>query len=114
MSTQKAAEIAARFDRLPPSRTVWTMVIRIGSPGAAVLWTLRRKVPESPRWLARHGRIERASGSSPRSNGGSPPRKAWCCQRPSRLRRSRPAPVRTRRFLGRATGPAPCFCRISH
>jgi MFS transporter, putative metabolite:H+ symporter len=33
MSTQKAAEIAARFDRLPPSRTVWIMVILISLGG---------------------------------------------------------------------------------
>jgi len=33
MSNQKSAEIAARFDRLPPSRTVWTMVIMISLGG---------------------------------------------------------------------------------
>jgi len=33
MSNQKSAEIAARFDRLPPSRTVWTMVVLISLGG---------------------------------------------------------------------------------
>lgn len=34
MSEQRSAEIAARLDRLPPSRTVWTMVILISLGGA--------------------------------------------------------------------------------
>jgi MFS transporter, putative metabolite:H+ symporter len=33
MSTQKSAEIAARLDRLPPSRTVWMIVILISLGG---------------------------------------------------------------------------------
>src|SRR5580692_7661399 len=40
MSTQKAAEIAARFDRLPPSRTVWTMVILISLGGVFEFYDL--------------------------------------------------------------------------
>jgi len=38
----------------------WRVVILIGSVGAVVVWILRRHIPESPRWLARHGRIEEA------------------------------------------------------
>jgi putative MFS transporter len=38
----------------------WRVVILIGSLGAVVVWIIRRKVPESPRWLARHGRIDEA------------------------------------------------------
>jgi len=38
----------------------WRVVILIGSVGAVVVWILRRNVPESPRWLARHGHIEEA------------------------------------------------------
>ena len=34
----------------------WRVVILIGTIGAAVVWILRRHIPESPRWLARHGR----------------------------------------------------------
>ena len=33
MSTPTSAEIAARLDRLPPSRTVWTMVILLSLGG---------------------------------------------------------------------------------
>ncbi|HEY1858335.1 MFS transporter [Acidocella sp.] len=33
MSAQKSAEIAARLDRLPPSRTIWTIVILISLGG---------------------------------------------------------------------------------
>ncbi|MGV2288013.1 MFS transporter [Trinickia sp. YCB016] len=38
----------------------WRVVILIGSVGALAVWIIRRKVPESPRWLARHGRVEEA------------------------------------------------------
>ncbi len=38
----------------------WRVVILIGSVGAIVVWFLRRSIPESPRWLARHGRVEEA------------------------------------------------------
>ncbi|MDE2120671.1 MAG: MFS transporter [Betaproteobacteria bacterium] len=38
----------------------WRVVILIGSVGALVVWFLRLGIPESPRWLARHGRIEEA------------------------------------------------------
>jgi putative MFS transporter len=31
-------------------------VVLIGSVGALVVWWIQRRVPESPRWLARHGR----------------------------------------------------------
>ena len=38
----------------------WRVVILIGSVGAVVVWFLRLGIPESPRWLARQGRIEEA------------------------------------------------------
>ena len=38
----------------------WRIVVLIGSCGAAVVWWIRRVVPESPRWLARNGRIAEA------------------------------------------------------
>lgn len=38
----------------------WRWVVLIGSAGAAVAWLLMRRVPESPRWLALHGRAEEA------------------------------------------------------
>ncbi len=38
----------------------WRWVVLIGSIGAIVIWFIRLGLPESPRWLARHGRIEQA------------------------------------------------------
>lgn len=38
----------------------WRWVVLIGSAGAAVAWLLIRQLPESPRWLASHGRVEEA------------------------------------------------------
>ncbi|HKT93863.1 MAG TPA: MFS transporter [Paraburkholderia sp.] len=40
MSIEKSAEIAARFDRLPPSRTVWTMVILLSLGGVFEFYDL--------------------------------------------------------------------------
>src|SRR5271155_5644715 len=38
----------------------WRWVVIIGSIGAAGIWWIRRKLPESPRWLAQHGRVAEA------------------------------------------------------
>jgi len=38
----------------------WRWVVVIGAAGAIVVWLLRQALPESPRWLARHGRIAEA------------------------------------------------------
>ena len=38
----------------------WRWVVLIGSAGAILVWWIRLRVPESPRWLALHGRFEQA------------------------------------------------------
>lgn len=38
----------------------WRVVILIGTLGAVFVWIIRRNIPESPRWLARHGRVDEA------------------------------------------------------
>jgi MFS transporter, putative metabolite:H+ symporter len=38
----------------------WRWVVLIGSAGAIVIWFIRLGLPESPRWLARHGRFAEA------------------------------------------------------
>lgn len=38
----------------------WRWVVLAGSVGAVVVWFLLLGIPESPRWLARHGRLEEA------------------------------------------------------
>jgi putative MFS transporter len=38
----------------------WRWVVLIGAAGSMVIWILRLLVPESPLWLARHGRTEEA------------------------------------------------------
>lgn len=34
----------------------WRWVVLLGATGAVLVWWIRRRVPESPRWLAEHGR----------------------------------------------------------
>jgi putative MFS transporter len=38
----------------------WRWVVLIGSVGAIVIWFIRLSLPESPRWLARHGWLAEA------------------------------------------------------
>jgi putative MFS transporter len=38
----------------------WRIVVILGAAGALFIWWLRLGLPESPRWLARHGRIVEA------------------------------------------------------
>jgi putative MFS transporter len=38
----------------------WRWVVLLGSAGALFVWVIRRSVPESPRWLIGHGRLEEA------------------------------------------------------
>jgi putative MFS transporter len=47
-------------DTQPLGLDYWRVVILIGSVGAVVVWFLRRSIPESPRWLARQGRVDEA------------------------------------------------------
>ncbi len=39
----------------------WRWVVLAGSAGAVVVWFIRLGVPESPRWLAHHGRLDEAN-----------------------------------------------------
>src|SRR3954451_8006051 len=39
----------------------WRWVVLIGAAGSMVIWILRLYLPESPLWLARHGRPEEAN-----------------------------------------------------
>jgi putative MFS transporter len=38
----------------------WRWVVIIGSVGAVIVWFIRLKLPESPRWLAQQGRLDEA------------------------------------------------------
>lgn len=38
----------------------WRWVVAIGAIGALFVWFMRRAIPESPRWLLTHGRLEDA------------------------------------------------------
>jgi putative MFS transporter len=38
----------------------WRWVVLIGAAGAIFVWFIRQRVPESPRWLIAHGKLEEA------------------------------------------------------
>jgi putative MFS transporter len=46
--------------RSPAGIDGWRWVALISAAGALVVWVIRSRVPESPRWLAEHGRGEEA------------------------------------------------------
>jgi len=46
--------------RSPMGLDGWRWVVLIGAAGAIFVWWIRRRVPESPRWLAQHGRLAEA------------------------------------------------------
>jgi putative MFS transporter len=47
-------------DTSPLGLDGWRWVVLIGSIGALFVWFIRRAVPESPRWLINHGRLDEA------------------------------------------------------
>jgi putative MFS transporter len=38
----------------------WRWVVLIGASGGIFIWFIRTRIPESPRWLEQHGRVEEA------------------------------------------------------
>ena len=44
----------------PLALSGWRWVVIIGSVGAIIVWFVRLRLPESPRWLAQQGRVEEA------------------------------------------------------
>ena len=53
----------------------WRWVVLVGSVGAIVVWFLLLGIPESPRWLANHGRLTEADRSLRISRRGSSARR---------------------------------------
>lgn len=46
--------------RTPFGLDGWRWVVLTGAAGAILVWWVRRRVPESPRWLVQHGRLDEA------------------------------------------------------
>lgn len=46
--------------RAPLGLDGWRWVVLTGAAGAIFVWWVRRRVPESPRWLVQHGRLDEA------------------------------------------------------
>jgi putative MFS transporter len=54
----------------------WRWVALVSAAGAMVVWVIRSRVPESPRWLAEHGRAaeaDRIVGGLEAATGAAPP-----------------------------------------
>lgn len=46
--------------RTPLHIAGWRWIVFLGATAAILIWFIRRRLPESPRWLAQHGRIKEA------------------------------------------------------
>ena len=51
----------ALVPRAPLGFAGWRWVVVIGANGAIFVWSIRRRLPESPRWLAQQGREDEAN-----------------------------------------------------
>ncbi len=49
--------------RAPLDIAAWRWVVSFPVIGAVVVWWIRRRLPESPRWLAQHGRCDEAEAA---------------------------------------------------
>jgi len=50
----------ALLPRTPLHIAGWRWIVFLGATAAIFIWFIRRRLPESPRWLAQHGRIKEA------------------------------------------------------
>ena len=71
----------------------WRWVVLIGAAGSMVIWVLRLYVPESPLWLARHGRTDEALKILAKLEASAGPVAAHPKQAPRMVPASAPAKV---------------------
>lgn len=69
----------------------WRWLAFFPAVGAIVFWTIRRKLPESPRWLASRGRLSEAKGILDRFDGGQFPAYVQAPVPVSKITNGRPA-----------------------
>ena len=84
----------------------WRWVMIIGASGAAVVWLIRARLPESPRWLERQGRLAEADAIVRRREGraaapaaGAPSGRAPAAPPPARLAEAFSRPYRRRTLM---------------
>jgi len=76
----------------------WRWVTLLGSAGALLAWSLRLGIPESPRWLAAHGRIEEAGHVLEQIEGGVMRDTGAALPRPDYVEERGPGPSRASSF----------------
>jgi putative MFS transporter len=74
--TNSALFVSALVARIVIPNFGWRWMFVIVGVGALIVWFMRRKMPESPRWLEAHGRLEEAeavlSAIEREASGGRP------------------------------------------
>ena len=91
----------------------WRWVVLLGSVGAIFVWFIRQRIPESPRWLIAHGKLDEAERVTAKWNGAS----AKNAEPRSRRRKSKRWRNNTAvfsKFSGRPTAPRTFMLMVFH
>jgi putative MFS transporter len=88
----------------------WRWVTLIGSAGALMVWWLRRSLPESPRWLAVHGREAERSELWRSSKRRCPTTSVGLCRPRAPRLRARSEATASARSSALLTGSVPWSC----
>ena len=92
----------------------WRWVVLLGSVGAIFVWFIRQRIPESPRWLIAHGKLDEAERMTARNGTARQQRKADPRSRRPKLNRRRNSTEAFLEIFGPSYGPRTFMLMVFH